>query len=378
MKNKTLRFLLLLFLLLFTTLSAFAEDEMPAEQKTLIENLAADYPKMAIKEDYSTVVPIRAFRFPVNYPNIQFFDPMEMTNFPHQTLGEGDSGTYLFRYTRENPKAQLHSFGFRLADQEDWKYWGYYDINSDGKVWKQQIYLPEAATTAVYYGQSKKNALGTPGITYAGNFDDFYLYADFFVSGTYPENSGGCFLSMSNSLSTSASNSQESYDGQMIAYETDRYRGTVINIDSGTQEFKQASQLFFDQEIYYIYRDYQNSFDTNMDKYSVEPCRDASCPSIGNDIFPALYLNDKFAADYEGEKAAFEKKGLSYNPAIYRVEIIRKDGEDSLFINGKFIKAFKDHIPGKVFWGIGTVIYEGGRQATCGVGNFAVYTPVAK
>lgn len=353
--------MLILAIFFAAAIPAFAQEIVDdVDSDKLLEDLGTRFSRAQYVERYQQSEKIHYYRFPLYYSTSGWssftknarkfsfstrwlFDPVDLRYFPHENLDYYNSET-----TQENK-----FFG------KDYYAFGLYGRYTDGANYFQSMTLRRPADTDTYYGYTNTDKSG-----YA---DDFYFYTDFIIDDMYPAQTGGCYLYLTNSI----------IDG------TNSSTGLLINIGGKIQQKiasqEETSQAGENVRIYYIdgmpvYYEFKSKTNDIMDISDIRNT-DPAAPSIGNNLFPSLKLDENFAKDAAAQQALDAKNGLNYPQEYYRLEIVRIDGTAHIFINGKRIVSVKDGIDKKLGWAFGPVLYKGGETVSCSTTLTALYSP---
>ena len=316
---------MILILLTFLLLvSAAAVSSQDEEQDTSMDKM---YPVLKIKNPFPVNEQAHYYRFP---SDMLFFEPMDLNYFPHETW-----------------------------DKEKWSLpgrWG------SGKTYDQMIYLDNPV--------DKQQIHGTD-VTKLGYLSDFYLYTDLFVLDNYPENTGSCYLYYSNSVITGLNDSQ----GVLIDPESGIY--FVTNIYGGKR--------------YKTYTPRQIKHTLSVVK-ELDPADYAFSPdelessTFAASNFTREKIDEAFRSKLEFVESSFRMHS-SPGIRVYRIEVVRLNGNSMIFINGKPAFSGRDNITNikhefekpdktvfsRVAWSVGPILNPEGLTVTCSVGNFYVF-----
>lgn len=347
MKNKLFSLLLLITIFIISISAAYAEETSQAEELTLSET----FPSLKYRDQYVQISPAKYYRFPIDN---WFFDPLGLSYFPFESI-ETDKWALLGR----------------------WK---------DGYTGNQMIYIDHPAQNKVIHGAD----LGQG----PGYLRDFYLYADLYVSDSFPEGTGSCFLYYSNSMVIGYDNSygvlidpQEGIFKANNDYKlsSDGYFSGYYRQGDSKHSLRLMNKLspesysvtFSDRDFETLLSDSESPADGQATNTLMQP----KVNSHGASSFPAMDLDKQFNSDFEFVTA---RAGITQDSPvkIYRLEIIRINGYVDLYINGIQAASFKDTIlttkeiqkkPDKVSWSYGPILYKGGQTVTCSIGNLVIY-----
>ena len=305
MKKKFLIFILILMIGAISAGVVSAQTLSP-------EQIGETFNKAILREQFINKTNMQYYRFA---KNIWYYDNLNLSYFPSETVTE----TYY-----ENPdnfKMNFKDSVYHPMTEKDWALLG---REMTGKAAKQIIYLTEPAEYDVIHG------LDFPRVTYQENF---YLYTDLFILDSYPENSGSCYVYFSNSI---------------IAGNRDSY-GILIDPRSGiykmSQNYDYANIMNNSKHSGYYLSGYGLETHGMQLLQELDPAQyEGKYDSIGNDIFPNENIDTRFNEDFEALKQSAIKDGMTENISAYRIEIIRLNGETSVYINGTFVAEFEDEI----------------------------------
>lgn len=388
-------FIIFLFVLIFIAAAA----EIVSAQTFSKEDIAETFTIAVLREQFFAP---RAFPDYFRFAkSIWYFDNLGLSYFPTEQIN-----CLKWEYL-ENPRYAWYFNCLQPMEEKDWALLG---RENTGKVFKQTIYLDEPYNRNVFHG------LNFPDVTH---LDDFYLYTDLFVTDSYPEDTGSCYVYFSNSTLVG---NRTSY-GILIDPRDGIYKATNNYDTFSTVQNKAAySGLFLlGSEVHRL---------ELIEK--LEPSLyEGKTGSIGNDIFINDDMDGRFSADLESLRESAKKEGQSEDIKAYRIELVRIHGITAVYINGVFATEFEDQImtdglnfysarlddeltvtindqeidlkdvtdsliideyvirrfdeetwtifdpekvTGKVSWTIGPRLYTGGRTVTVAAGNINIYT----
>ncbi|MBQ6519406.1 MAG: hypothetical protein IJI14_11845 [Anaerolineaceae bacterium] len=301
---------LLTVFVLILLLTAAAIGTVSAQSLTK-EEIASTFTKAILREQFVNKTNPQYYRFA---KRIWYFDNLALSYFPSEIIS-GLSWEYI-----DNPGYSWYFHAVQKPVQDDWALLAREDT---GKVYKQMVYIDEPIEKDVIHG------LDFPKVTYQS---DFYLYTDLFILDNYPENSGSAYVYFSNSP---LYGNRTSY-GILIDPRDGIYKATN-NYDS----FRNVTNTSAYSGLYLLGTE---THDLELIQKLDPTLYEGKTGSIGNDIFKAEDLDGKFSADLDAIKQSAVKDGLSENPSVYRIELIRLNGNTSVYINGVFICEFQDKI----------------------------------
>ncbi len=291
------------------------------------DSLDQMYPVLKIKNPYPVNERALYYRFP---SDMLFFEPMDLSYFPHETW-----------------------------DKDKWSLLGRW---GDGKTYNQIIYLDQPIDKQLIHGTE---------VTKLGYSSDFYLYTDLFVVDNYPENTGSCYLYYSNSVITGLNDS----NGLMIDPEAGIY---FVNNIYGGKRYKTYTPRQIKHTLSVV-----KELDPKNYAFSIDELESSS---FATSNFAREKIDQAFLSKLEHVESSFR---MTASPAIrvYRIEIVRLNGNSMIFINGKPVFSGKDNIttlireegkpdrvvPSRVAWSVGPILNPEGLTVTCTVGNFYVF-----
>lgn len=322
MKKYLLCLMLVLLLLTAGTCAVSAQENTNEENRpvrTIDDNTITEtFTKAVFREQFQTPAKAQYCRFA---KDIWYFDNLGLSYFPSE---------HIISLDWEHIDNPYYSWYFHELSHLEQKDWGLIMRECNGKYFKQMIYLDKPADRDVFHG------LDFPKVTY---LDDFYFYTDLFITDSYPENTGSVYAYFSNSMIVG---NRTSY-GILIDPRDGIYKA-ANNYDSfSTIQNKSA---------------YSNLYLLGSEKHQLDLIEkldpslyEGKSGSIGNDLFPAENIDQKFAAKLEAVRQNAAKEGTTEDPAAYRIELVRLSGRTALFINGVFVTEFEDNIrtDGKTF-----------------------------
>lgn len=306
-----------------------------------------EFTKLKVKDQFYNNEYVKYYRSPLN---VWYFDPLNLSYFPQEKLYE-----------------------------DEWNLIGRW---MDGTTYKQMIYLDEPINRDLYHGT-------TLGSQY-GFLTDFYLYADLYVSDVYPEGTGSCYLYYSNSLLVGY---DDSY-GIMIIPEigvltsqnnyADKY-WTQYDREGSTYKDNTSRFKEDDGRSFWDFFYFPGSEDHVLVPFITfdKPISQTELKSYVASKFPEPSLDTLFAKDLQKVRKDAEKVN-DETLRVYRLEIIRKDCQVEVYINGEKMAEFDDEIrttvedkgevPQSVAISYGPVLINGGKTVTCSIGNLAIYS----
>ena len=298
--------------------AAFAQEAEESE-----ENLALQFTKLKYRNQFYQITDRDYYRFPFKTP---LFDPLDQKYFPHESWWESD--------------------------------WALLSRYEDSYTYKQLIMLREPMENSFVYNGT---AIGAD----YGFLDDFYLYATMFVSDSYPDNLGACYIYYSNSLITGFEPSR----GIMIEpdsgiYSFNNYYGKPYNLTNKYHELNIVTYL-------------------SPDDYQIDETDIASSTFAAKD-FLGDQIDDQFVQDWISVIDGFHVSGSTVR--AYRIELIREGTNLRVYINGTLAAELDDEIlethetdeesitvPSKVSWSYGPMLRNNGITVTCSVGDLYIY-----
>lgn len=326
-------------LLMITILLVLVVRTPVLAQHTDITELPTLFPTLKLSEQYLNRSAINYYRFP---RMIKYYDSVGLSYFPHETVSS------VFRTYEPENDVLISSYNVAGND------WGMVSRQVDGKTYKQSLLTEDPYSDMIIYGTDMPKQQ---------QLKDFYLYMDMFITESYPEDKGGCYLYYSNSLLTG----YETSFGTLI-----EPRNGVVYSASNNYDLYQNIEIDSDWAYQFIQGTEHHGL---FPKVQLDPTvYEGKAGSIGNDLFPAAGLDAKFQADLDFLKTEAETNGFP-EPEIYRIELVRKDNLTDLYINGVFVTTIEDHrtMDGVVSWTFGPLLQPGGESVTCAVGNFYMY-----
>lgn len=317
-------FLLITGLLLtFFAAECFAQETEETEVPDIA--LAQRFPALVLRDRFNEFSDKTLYyRFA---PDTLFYEPLDLSYFPHE------------KWTKE-----------KWATVGRW---------TDGRHYNQILYLDSPADRQIMHGTDTGEKRGF--------LRDFYLYITLFCEDNYPQETGSCYIYFSDSLMIGFKESK----GILIDPQTGIYEATN---SYGGARHSTYTQSTIKHQLEPITGFAAGSFDITPE--------DAETSSIGAAAYPHEKLNEEFAKDWETLNESFRMKAAAPVKA-YRIEIIRQDGTDEVYINGKLaasiydpiktINARDEIVPEKVSWSYGPILNEGGLTVTCSVGDFYIF-----
>lgn len=316
--KKLLLFLFTIFLLGAVSSFAFAQDEDPGH------DLSKQFPVLKFRDYFYQDTETSYYRFPTLVP---FFDPLDLGYFPHETWDESD-WSLLERW------------------QDTWTY-------------HQMILLDRPAPTWIFHGTDI-------GKDY-GFLDDFYLYATMFVTDTYPDKSGSCYVYYSDSLIKGfGQGTGILVDPQSGIFQVKNTYGATYNLTNKTHELN-------------IIRPF------TIGQYPLKE-ENIELTSYGSSDFTNELMDLHFTRDLDAVKNEFHMPGS--NVYAYRLELLREGTNLRVYINGSLAAEIDDGIvsedkdgntsPSLVSWSYGPVLYSGGETVTCAFGDLYIYGKARK
>ena len=314
---------LLIFVLIALACSCADAFAQSTEEGEL--SLAQRFPNLAIREKYNQYEKPAFYRFS---PDTLFFEPLDLSYFPHEKW-----------------------------NKEEWALLGRW---TDQTTYNQIIYLDKPAARQIMHGTATGET--------RGYLRDFYLYITLFVEDNYPQDTGSCYVYFSDSL--------------MIGFNESK----GILIDPGSGIYEATNSYGGSRHATYTPGTIKHSLELIQEldpaEFEITP-EDAEASSIGADALTQEKLNDQFSQDWETINNSFRMKAASPVKA-YRIEVIRQNGTDEIFINGKKAASISDPIktinengeivPERVSWSFGPILNEGGLTVTCAAGDFYIYS----
>ena len=306
-----------------------------------------EFTKLKVKDQFYNNEYVTYYRSP---QSVWYFDPLNLKYFPQEKLYENE--------------------------------WNLIGRWMDGTTYKQMIYLDKPIDRDLYHGT-------TLGDQY-GFFTDFYLYADLYVSDVYPEGTGTCYLFYSDSLLVGYDDSYgvmiipeigvlSSQNNYADKYWTRYNREGSTYKDSTSRFDEDDGQSFWD----FFYR--PGSEDHVLVPFITfdKPISQTELNSYAASRFPEPSLETLFEKDLQ--KVRDDAAKVSDDTLkVYRLEIIRKNCQVEVYINGEKMAEFDDmirttvedkgEIPQSVAISYGPVLINGGKTVTCSIGNLAIYS----
>ena len=299
-----------LIVLLTLILTAVIANTVSA-QSLNVEEISAIFPKAVLREQFVNKTTPQYYRF---VKSIWYYDNIALSYFPSE-LVTGIEWEYI-----TNPGYNWFFNETRKPEQKDW---ALLVREGTGKYQKQMIYIDEPFSQDVIHG------MDFPRVTYQS---DFYLYTDLFILDNYPEDTGSAYVY----FSSSPLYGNRPSTGILIDPRDGIYKATNsydsfqnINNTSGYSGLYLIGSEKHDLELI-------EKFDTSL--------YEGKTGCIGNEIFPTEDLDGKFMADLEAVQQSAVKEGLTENPSVYRVELVRVHGVTAIYINGVFVTELNDDI----------------------------------
>ena len=319
--TKRLALLILSFLVLLISSAAVSAQES-AEADEL--SLAQRFPSLVIREKYNRYEKEAFYRFS---PDTLFFEPLDLSYFPHEKWSK--------------------------------KQWALLGRWTDGTSYNQIIYVDKPTERQLIHGTATGET--------RGYLKDFYLYITLFLEDNYPENTGSCYIYFSDSLMIGFKESK----GILIDPLTGIYEAT--NSYGGSRHATYTPNT--------IKHDLELIRELDPSEFEITP-EDAENSSIGASVMVQEKLDELFLQDWEAMNNAFRMEAAApVRP--FRIEVIRQNGSDEIYINGKKAASLNDPIltinadgeiaPEKVSWSFGPILSPGGLTVTCAVGDFYIY-----
>ena len=318
--KKQMILLIVTVILAFSCAAASAQTAEEAES-----SLQLRFPTLSIREKYNQYEKPAFYRFS---PDTLFFEPLDLSYFPHEKWNK-EEWALLRRWTDKN-------------------------------TYNQIIYLDKPAKRQIMHGTATGET--------RGYLRDFYLYITLFIEDNYPQNTGSCYVYFSDSL--------------MIGFKESK----GILIDPGSGIYEATNSYGGSRHATYTPGTIKHSLELIQEldpaDYEITP-EDAETSSIGAAVMTKEKLDEQFLQDWDNINNTFRMKAGSPVKA-YRIEVIRQDGIDEIYINGKKAASINDPIktinkndeivPEKVSWSYGPILNEGGLTVTCAAGDFYIYS----
>ena len=307
------------FFLVILTLFVLCNASFAQEAEESEENLALQFTKLKYENHFYQKTDREYYRFPFRVP---LFDPLDQKYFPHESWGESE--------------------------------WALLSQYEDSYTYKQMIMLREPVNSIVFNG----TAIGAD----YGFLDDFYLYATIFVSDTYPDTEGSCFVYYSDSLLKGFNAST----GIMVTPDIGifRFDNNYSNPYKLTNKSNNLSVL-----------EWLNPEDFPIDETDIASSSFAAKDFLGEQI------DDQFVQDWNSVIDGFHVSGSTVRP--YRIEMIREGTNLRIYINGTLVSELDDEIydtdknsnmiPSKVSWSYGPMLRNDGVTVTCSIGDLYIY-----
>lgn len=314
MHNHRLMLVLLsVFVFFSSVLAAFSQN---TEEE---ESILKQFPRSKYTYRFSQMTKREYYRFPYNIP---LFDPLDLKYFPHESWNQTD--------------------------------WGLLSRYEDGNTFKQLIMLREPAETWVFNG----NAIGQE----YGLLDDFYLYATLFISDSYPDDAGSCYVYYSDSLFKGFGlNTGILIDPEEGIFQVDNSYDSTYNLTNKNHELNILTEL--------------HGEDFPIDEIDLR----SSAHYAKDFIYDLMDL--QFLQDWKSVQDGYHVPGSTVR--AYRIELVREGTNLRVYINGKLADTLDDGIvgtdenwntiPGKVSWSYGPLLRVGGETVTCSIGALYIY-----
>lgn len=201
-------------------------------------------------------------------------------------------------------------------------------------IYTQMIYLNTPAENTVTIGTSL-------GGTY-GFLNDFYFSADLYVTDEYPADTGSCYIVYANT--------------PVIGYENSA--GVLIDPETGIYEYHREQDSFSSPSL--------------LVKFDPAAYKDET-GSFGNAIFTRSNLDKKFEYDSAAVADMVKKDGTGFEVKTRRMELLRRDGMLTVYINGLEAGKTEDPVTGPVGWSYGPLLNQGGITTTVALGDLSIY-----
>lgn len=307
--HKFIRMILVLAAFFVFAAGVFAQDEEGKE-----ESILKQFPVPKYTFRFFLKTKHLYYRFPYNVPT---FDPLDLKYFPHETWNETD--------------------------------WGLLARYEDSYTYRQTLMLRDPAETWVFHG--------TPIGEEFGFLDDFYLYTTLFVSDSYPDQDGSCYVYYSDSLVKGFDSSMGILvDPQTGIFQVDNIYDSPYNLTNKSHDLNIVQPL-------------------NADDFPIDEDNIASSSYYGKDFIYDL-MDEQFVNDWNSVKNEFHFPGSTVR--AYRIELVREGTNLRVYINGKLAGSLDDGvteydeegnvIPARVSWSYGPVLYTEGETVTCSIG----------
>ena len=307
--------LLILFLLCAAAISASA---VFAQSQDAVK----EFPDVFHLEYFKQDSDWEFYRFPTLVP---FFDPLDLSYFPHETWRETD--------------------------------WSLLGRRKNLGIYQQLIMVDQPAATWIFHGTSVPKERGFTG--------DFYLYATLFITDSYPDDKGSCYVYYSDSMIQGFDVSHGILvDPLSGVYRVENHYGTSYNLTNKSHELTIIKSI--------------HPEDFPLSEKNIRST------SVGGPYYPKEQSDDKFAVDLGIIRDRFHLQKSSVK--AFRVELIRKGTNLQVYLNGKLAAEVDDGITvpaaegetgpaDMVSWSYGPMLHDGGVTVTCNVGDFVLRVP---
>ena len=294
---------------------AFAEED-EAQNRSILQR----FPAPVYINRFHQVTKREYYRFPAFVP---FFDPLDLNYFPHEKWRQTD--------------------------------WSLLSRWEDSRTYHQLIMQDEPAENWVFHGTSIGKDYGFPS--------DFYLYATLFVTDSFPEDSGSCYVYYSNSFMKGLSESA----------------GILVDPGSGIYQVNNTYSIPYNLT--------NKSHELNLLKLFSPADYPVSEDNVEGSSFAAAdfayaRMDEHFASDWKSVRDSFHIPGTGIK--AYRLELLREGTTLSVYINGILAAEVNDGItaegadgeivPDRVSWSYGPILYTGGETVTCSIGDLYIYS----
>ena len=272
---KLVLILLSVFVFFASVLAVFAQDAVEKE-----ESIIKQFPRPKYTYRFPQTTKREYFRFPYKVP---FFDPLDLKYFPHESWNQTD--------------------------------WGLLTRYEDGNTFKQLIMLREPAETWVFHG----NSIGPE----YGYLDDFYLYATLFISDSYPDDAGSCYVYYSDSL----------YKGFGLS------TGILIDPEEGIFQVNNS----YDYTYNLTNKNHELNILTELhgEDFPIDEINLWDSSYYAKDFIYDL-MDLQFLRDWKSVQDGFHIPGSTVR--AYRIELVREGTTLRVYINGKLADTLDDGI----------------------------------